>query len=119
MIFSSPCSRSKSSILTGGLDHLTPDTKCDYGLKTAIKEQLQEILGPCSCLTNDPINFVDLSIIDAISFDEVAREARIDILLISQRCMYVIDITDEIKDRVESISGIETAEVHQVTSGNV
>lgn len=100
-------------------DHVTPDTEFDSELKTAVKEQLQEVLDPCSCITDNPIDLVDLGLIDDISLDEEAGEARIDILLTSQRCMYVIDITDEIKERVESIPEIETADVHQVTSGKV
>lgn len=100
-------------------DHITPDTEFDSDLKMAVKAQLQEVLDPCSCITDNPIDLVDLGIIDDITIDEQTGEARIDILLTSQRCMYVIDITDEIKERVESIEGIEMAEVHQVTSGKV
>lgn len=100
-------------------DHVTPETEFDSETKTAIKGQLREVLDPCSCITDNPIDLVDLGIIDDISVDEGTAEARIDILLTSQRCMYVIDIVDEIEERVGSIDGIETVEVHQVTDGKV
>jgi metal-sulfur cluster biosynthetic enzyme len=100
-------------------DHVTPDTEFENELKNDIKAQLQEVLDPCSCITDNPIDLVDLGIIDDISVDETSGEARIDILLTSQRCMYVIDICDEIEERVESLPAIESAEVHQVTSGKV
>ncbi|MDS0260932.1 iron-sulfur cluster assembly protein [Haloarcula sp. S1CR25-12] len=99
--------------------HVTPETEFDSDLATAVKGQLREVLDPCSCMSNHPIDIIDLGLVDDIAVDEAAREARIDILLTSQRCMYVLDITDEIRERVESLSGIETADVHQVTSGKV
>jgi len=101
------------------LGHVTPETEFDSDLKNAVKAQLQEVLDPCSCITDNPIDLVDLGIIDDITVDEETGEARVDILLTSQRCMYVIDITDEIRERVESIPEIESADVHQVTSGKV
>ena len=101
------------------LGHVTPDTEFDNDLATAVKAQLREVLDPCSCMSDHPIDIVDLGLVDDITVDEAASEARIDILLTSQRCMYVIDITDEIRERVESLDGIESADVHQVTSGKV
>lgn len=101
------------------LGHVTPDTEFDSGLAMDIKAQLREVLDPCSCMSDHPIDIVDLGLVDDITVDEEAGEARIDILLTSQRCMYVIDITDEIQERVESLPDIETADVHQVTSGKV
>ena len=100
-------------------DHVTPDTEFDSDLKNAVKAQLREVLDPCSCITDNPIDLVDLGIIDDITVDAEAGEAEVDILLTSQRCMYVIDIVDEIEERVASVEGIETVEVHQVTSGKV
>jgi len=101
------------------LGHVTPDTEFDSDLAMDIKAQLREVLDPCSCMSDHPIDIVDLGLVDDISVDEETGEARIDILLTSQRCMYVIDIVDEIRDRVESIPEIESADVHQVTSGKV
>jgi metal-sulfur cluster biosynthetic enzyme len=101
------------------LGHVTPDTEFDSELATKIKAQLREVLDPCSCMSDHPIDIVDLGLVDDISVDEETGEARIDILLTSQRCMYVIDITDEIQERVEKLPEIETADVHQVTSGKV
>ena len=101
------------------LGHVTPDTEFDDDLAMDVKAQLQEVLDPCSCMSDHPIDIVDLGLVDDITVDEDAAEARIDILLTSQRCMYVIDIKDEIQERVESVPGIETADVHQVTSGKV
>jgi metal-sulfur cluster biosynthetic enzyme len=101
------------------LGHVTPDTEFDSELAMNIKAQLREVLDPCSCMSDHPIDIVDLGLVDDISVEEETGEARIDILLTSQRCMYVIDITDEIQERVEKLPKIETADVHQVTSGKV
>ncbi|WP_136716968.1 metal-sulfur cluster assembly factor [Halorientalis salina] len=101
------------------LGHVTPDTEFESDLAMDVKAQLREVLDPCSCMSDHPIDIVDLGLVDDIAVDEETGEARIDILLTSQRCMYVIDITDEIRDRVESVPEIESADVHQVTSGKV
>jgi metal-sulfur cluster biosynthetic enzyme len=97
--------------------HVTPSTEFDDERKNRVKTQLEKVLDPCSCMSEHPINIVDLGLIEAISLD--GRDAEITLLLTSQRCTYFLDINDEIRERVESLEEIDSCEVHQDTSGKI
>ena len=97
--------------------HVTPETEFDDERKTKVKAQLMEVLDPCSCMSEHPINIVDLGLIEDIAVD--GRDVEITLLLTSQRCTYFLDIDDEICERVESLEVIDSCEVHQDTSGKI
>ena len=97
--------------------HVTPETEFDDERKNRVKAKLEEVLDPCSCMSEHPINIVDLGLVESIAVD--GREAEITLLLTSQRCTYFLDIDDEVCERVEAIPGIDRCEVHQDTSEKI
>jgi metal-sulfur cluster biosynthetic enzyme len=97
--------------------HVTPETEFDDERKTKIKAQLSEVLDPCSCMSEHPIDVVDLGLVESIGVD--GRDVEITLLLTSQRCTYFLDISDEIRERVESLDEVDSCEVHQDTSGKI
>lgn len=97
--------------------HVTPETEFDDERKNRIKAQLSEVLDPCSCMSEHPINIVDLGLVESIAVDGSAVE--ITLLLTSQRCTYFLDIDDEVCERVESLPEVDTCEVHQDTSEKI
>jgi metal-sulfur cluster biosynthetic enzyme len=97
--------------------HVTPDTEFDDERKSKVKAQLEEVLDPCSCMSEHPINIIDLGLIESIEVD--GRDVEVTLLLTSQRCTYFLDINDEICERVESLDEVDSCEVHQDTSGKI
>lgn len=100
-------------------DHVLPSTEFQSDLKADVKAQLEEVLDPCSCMSEHPVNIVDLGLVDDIEWDEATGTVTVHLLLTSQRCTYFLDIDDEICERVGELSAVEQVEVHQVTSGEI
>lgn len=96
---------------------ISPDEPFEDERKAAVRDRLMEVLDPCSCMSEHPVNIVDLGLIEAIDIDGAAVE--VTVLLTSQRCTYFLDINDEIRERVGSLDGVEEVEVHQDTSGEI
>lgn len=96
---------------------ITPDQTFSNDLKEAVRDELLEVLDPCSCMSEHPVNIVDLGLIEEIAIDDGAVE--ITVLLTSQRCTYFLDINDEIRERVGDLPEVESVEVHQDTSGEI
>ncbi|WP_435197460.1 metal-sulfur cluster assembly factor [Natronomonas sp. EA1] len=96
---------------------ITPDQPFDDELKSKIRDQLLEVLDPCSCMSEHPVNIVDLGLVDEITVDDGAVE--VVLLLTSQRCTYFLDMNDEIRERVGALPEVDSVEVHQDTSGEI
>jgi metal-sulfur cluster biosynthetic enzyme len=96
---------------------ISPDETFSDDLKAAVRDQLLEVLDPCSCMSDHPVNVVDLGLIEAIDVDD--GHVEVTLLLTSQRCTYFLDINDEIRERVGTLDGVEAVEVHQDTSGEI
>ncbi|MFC5368948.1 metal-sulfur cluster assembly factor [Salinirubrum litoreum] len=96
---------------------ITPDHSFDDDLKTAIRDELLEVLDPCSCMSEHPVNIVDLGLLEDIAIDD--GDVEITLLLTSQRCTYFLDINDEIRERVGALADVDSVEVHQDTSGEI
>lgn len=97
--------------------HVTPDEELPSERKERIKDELSEVLDPCSCMSDHPISILDLGLVENIDVD--GDFVHIDLLLTSQLCTYFLEMSDEIVERVESLDGIERVEVHQDTSGQI
>jgi metal-sulfur cluster biosynthetic enzyme len=97
--------------------HVTPATEFDDKRKTRVKAELDEVLDPCSCMSDHPISILDLGLVESISVDD--RDVEVTLLLTSQRCTYFLDINDEIRERVEALEEFDSCEVHQDTSGQI
>jgi metal-sulfur cluster biosynthetic enzyme len=100
-------------------DHVLPSTEFGSDLKADVKAQLEEVLDPCSCMSDNPVNIVDLGLVDDIEWDESSETVTVHLLLTSQRCTYFLDIDDEICERVGELPDVSDVEVHQVTSGEI
>ncbi|MDT3437209.1 iron-sulfur cluster assembly protein [Haloarcula sp. 1CSR25-25] len=100
-------------------DHVLPTTEFESDVKTDVKARLEEVLDPCSCMSEHPVNIVDLGLVDGIEWDGTSKTVTVHLLLTSQRCTYFLDIDDEICERVGELSAVEQVEVHQVTSGEI
>jgi metal-sulfur cluster biosynthetic enzyme len=97
--------------------HVTPNTEFDDERKTRIKGELDEVLDPCSCMSDHPISILDLGLVESIAVDD--RDVEVTLLLTSQRCTYFLDINDEVRERVEALDEVDSCEVHQDTSGQI
>ena len=100
-------------------DHVLPTTEFQDELKTEVKDKLEAVLDPCSCMSEHPISIVDLGLVDDIEWDETTETVTVHLLLTSQRCTYFLDIDDEICERVGELPDVSEVEVHQVTSGEI
>lgn len=100
-------------------DHVLPTTEFQTELKRDVKAELEEVLDPCSCMSEHPISIVDLGLVDEIEWDESTGTVTVHLLLTSQRCTYFLDIDDEICERVGELPEVSQVEVHQVTSGEI
>lgn len=100
-------------------DHVLPKTEFQTELKRDVKAKLEEVLDPCSCMSEHPISIVDLGLVDEIEWDESTGTVTVHLLLTSQRCTYFLDIDDEICERVGELAEVSQVEVHQVTSGEI
>lgn len=100
-------------------DHVLPSTEFGSELKAEVKARLEEVLDPCSCMSEHPVNIVDLGLVDDIEWDEATGTVTVHLLLTSQRCTYFLDIDDEICERVAELPDVSDVEVHQVTSGEI
>ena len=100
-------------------DHVLPTTEFQSEVKREVKAELEAVLDPCSCMSENPISIVDLGLVDDIEWDETTKTVTVRLLLTSQRCTYFLDIDDEICERVGELSDVSDVEVHQVTSGKI
>ena len=100
-------------------DHVLPTTEFQDEVKTEVKDKLEAVFDPCSCMSEHPISIVDLGLVDDIEWDETTETVTVHLLLTSQRCTYFLDIDDEICERVGELPDVSEVEVHQVTSGEI
>jgi len=100
-------------------DHVLPTTEFQNEVKAEVKDKLEAVLDPCSCMSEHPISIVDLGLVDDIEWDETTETVTVHLLLTSQRCTYFLDIDDEICERVGELPDVSEVEVHQVTSGEI
>jgi metal-sulfur cluster biosynthetic enzyme len=100
-------------------DHVLPTTEFQSEVKTEIKDKLEAVFDPCSCMSEHPISIVELGLVDDIEWHESSGTVTVHLLLTSQRCTYFLDINDEICERVGEMPEVSDVEVHQVTSGEI
>ncbi|MFC6837930.1 metal-sulfur cluster assembly factor [Halomarina ordinaria] len=95
----------------------TPGQPFSNGLKATVRGQLLEVLDPCRCMSDHPVNIVDLGLIEATEAD--GGTVDVTVLLTSQRCTYFLDIHDEISEGVAALPAVDDVEVRQDTSGKI
>lgn len=87
-------------------------TTRDRDLEGRIREQLDEVLDPCSTFTERPQSIVDLGLVDGVAVDD--GDVTVDLLPTNQLCMYVPHMAEDIENRVGALSEVETVVVETV-----
>lgn len=82
-------------------------------LETRVAESLHDVLDPCSCMTENPINIVDLGLVEDVTVEDGV--AHVAIMLTSPMCLYTPQIVEEIQRVVGDLEGVTGIEVEQVT----
>lgn len=73
-------------------------------------DALGEVYDPCC--REKGISVVDMGLIHSVTVDD--RHARVQLLLTSGWCPFAARVLDEVRERVEELPGIDTAEVEVV-----
>ncbi|TYL37331.1 amidohydrolase [Natronococcus pandeyae] len=76
-----------------------------------IVQRLDDVLDPCSCMTDNPVSIVELGLVEEIERDD--ETVRIELLPTTPMCMYMTQIIDEAEAEVVKIDGIEDVDVSQ------
>lgn len=104
----------ESGYMIGGGSHRNDD---EWVPETAdekrVLDQLRTVLDPCSCFTDEPVNIVDLGLIEDVAV--VDGTARIELLLTSPGCTYLPYIERDVEEQIGSLLGIHDVEVEQTT----
>jgi metal-sulfur cluster biosynthetic enzyme len=82
-------------------------------LETRVAESLHDVLDPCSCMTENPIDIVDLGLVEDVTVE--GGVAHVSIMLTSPMCLYTPQIVDEIQRVVGDVDDVTDVEVDQVT----
>lgn len=80
-------------------------------LQQRVIGQLEEVLDPCSCMTEHPVNIVDLGLVEAVEIDGDSVE--IELLPTTPMCMYMTQIMDEVEDEVSKLDRVGAVTVTQ------
>jgi metal-sulfur cluster biosynthetic enzyme len=75
-------------------------------------DALGEVYDPCC--REKGISVVDMGLVRSVSVDD--RHARVELLLTSGWCPFAARVLEEVRERVEGLDGIDTAEVEVVWS---
>lgn len=73
--------------------------------------QLAEVLDPCSCMTDNPVNIVELGLVEDIKIED--GSVSIQLLPTTPMCMYMTQIMDEAEAEVRKLDGVEEVEITQ------
>ena len=76
-----------------------------------VVERLDDVLDPCSCMTDNPVSIVELGLVN-----EIEREngsVSIELLPTTPMCMYLTQIIDEAEAEVSKIDDVNTVDVSQ------
>jgi metal-sulfur cluster biosynthetic enzyme len=76
-----------------------------------IVERLDDVLDPCSCMTDNPVSIVELGLVNGIDIHE--ETVNIELLPTTPMCMYMTQIIDEAETEVRKVDGVEEVEVVQ------
>lgn len=89
-----------------------PMSSDTLNLENRVREQLDEVLDPCSTFTERPQNIVDLGLVDGVSIDD--GDVTVDLLPTNQLCMYIPHMTEDIENRVGDVPGVDAVSVETV-----
>jgi metal-sulfur cluster biosynthetic enzyme len=66
------------------------------------------------CCREKGISVVDMGLVHSVTVDD--RHARVELLLTSGWCPFAARVLDEVRDRIEEMAGIDSADVEVVWS---
>jgi metal-sulfur cluster biosynthetic enzyme len=81
--------------------------------ESRVRAELEQVLDPCSTFTDNPVNIVDLGLVDEVTVEEGTVGVRL--LPTNGMCMYMMHMSEEVTERVGALEGVETVEVTQET----
>jgi ATP-binding protein involved in chromosome partitioning len=76
-----------------------------------IVERLDDVLDPCSCMTDNPVSIVELGLVNDIEREN--GSVSIELLPTTPMCMYMAQIIDEAEAEVSKIDDIDSVDVSQ------
>lgn len=85
----------------------------DDDLTAKVWDRLTQVLDPCSCFTDNPVNIVELGLVESVTV--TGDTANIELLLTSPGCTYLPYIEQDVEERVSNVEGIKTVEIAQIT----
>jgi ATP-binding protein involved in chromosome partitioning len=74
-----------------------------------VVEALDEVLDPCSCMTDHPMSIVDLGLVDDVGVE--GTSVRVRLLPTTPMCMYMPQIMDEAEAKIRKVDGVDVVEV--------
>jgi len=80
-------------------------------LESRIHAELEQVLDPCSTFTDNPVNIVDLGLVEEVTVEDGV--ATIRLLPTNQMCMYMMNMSDEIQERLAEFDELEDVQVTQ------
>jgi metal-sulfur cluster biosynthetic enzyme len=76
-----------------------------------VVERLDDVLDPCSCMTDNPVSIVELGLLNDIERED--GSVSIELLPTTPMCMYMTQIIDEAETEVSKIDGVDDVDVSQ------
>lgn len=83
------------------------------GVEAVVYQELEQVLDPCSTFTDNPVNIIDLGLVEDVEVD--GTSVTITLLPTNQMCMYMLNMSDEIQRRLDDKPGIDDVTVEQET----
>lgn len=77
--------------------------------ETTVREQLDEVIDPCSAANGTDLSLVDMGLVDTIAID--GAEVTVSIQLTTPGCTMAPYFVDEIDDRVGGLPGVNAVAV--------
>lgn len=81
--------------------------------ESRVRAELEEVLDPCSTFTDNPISIVDLGLVDEVTIED--GTVRVWLLPTNGMCMYMMNMSEEVQERVGDLEGVDSVEVTQET----
>jgi metal-sulfur cluster biosynthetic enzyme len=78
-----------------------------------VMDALTNVLDPCSCFTDDPVDIVDMGIVENVRAEDGTVE--VELLLTSPGCTYLPYIERDVDETVRGVEGVREVEVIQIT----
>ena len=79
--------------------------------ETHVVEQLDNVLDPCSCMTDQPVSIVNLGLVNEVTIE--GTPVHVELLPTTPMCMYMTQIIDEAAAEVRKLDGVADVEIEE------